>query len=246
MKKQIDKKLFSIPYSAWIQLLFWIIPSLLWWGATAARSSWIHPSCLTTPQTCTKESVLKVDQLSLGMEDWKADEYSYWTQNFAGTLAGAVPMTWHSALFLLRRCNSVTAVSSAFMDLLILGQTIAWNGLLTETSHLISQRPRPFVYQAPLERGIDPAHYTSFYSGHTSFTAATTFAIFLILLYRGAPQLILCLSAITFETLVLSTAYFRILAGRHFLTDVICGAIAGSLTAWMILQLHRQKNPHLF
>jgi membrane-associated phospholipid phosphatase len=66
-------------------------------------------------------------------------------------------------------------------------------------------------------------------------------AAFLILLFRGAPTLILLLAGALGQGLIFSTAYFRILAGRHFLTDVICGAIAGTSVALVVTWLHRSR-----
>ncbi len=223
-------------------ILFTLLPALLWWGAIYARPQMIQPRCSTDPQTCSKQSVLFMDRLSLNMEDSKADQYSYFTQNLSGIFAIAAPVAWNTALFALGKMNGIIALTTLGKDLVIILQTVVWNGFFTEASHLISQRPRPFVYSDPVQKGIDPAHYTSFYSGHTSFAAATTMAVFLILLSQGAPFIILLLSAIIMETLVFSTAYFRILAGRHFLTDVICAAISGSLIAWSVAALHRKAK----
>ncbi len=221
----------------------WIlIPSLLWLGATLTRPMFITPRCSTTPELCTKDSVLPMDQFSMSMEDPLADEYSYRTQNFSGLWAFAVPAAWTTARFLTGGIVGGIALTLLNENLITLLQVISWNGLFTELSHLASQRPRPFVFSDPTYRGIDPAHYTSFYSGHTSFVAATTTAVFLILLNQDAPFLILCLTFASSEALILSTAYFRIFAGRHFLTDVICGAIAGSLIAYLWVNRSRRKN----
>ena len=67
-------------------------------------------------------------------------------------------------------------------------------------------------------------------------------AVFLILWMRGAPLLLLLLSALAAETLIITTAYFRILAGRHFLTDVIMGALAGTTVAWVVVSRHRSRR----
>jgi undecaprenyl-diphosphatase len=103
---------------------------------------------------------------------------------------------------------------------------------------LIFQRPRPFVYLDPLQRGIDPAHYTSFYSGHTSFAAAMGVSVLILLWKRKVPLPFLAVLVVFIQVLVFSTGYFRIMAGRHFLTDVIVGGIAGAVTALCVLQVH--------
>jgi undecaprenyl-diphosphatase len=191
------------------------------------------------------------------MEDMTADGYSYQTQNFSGFWGITLPWGWTlfqtlSSLGSLRSFGVIRSLgilaANLGSDLVVYLQTISWNGLLTEISHIVSQRPRPFVFSNPTERGIDPAHYTSFYSGHTSFAAATGTCGFLLLMRAGAPLALLLLSFASTQALILSTAYFRILAGRHFLTDVLCGAIAGSITAYCLARRKAkkpiQKNTH--
>lgn len=241
MKRQFRKNWLRGPHSLKFDLLITLVALLLWVAATYSRSWVIQPKCGSAPQTCSKESVLPFDRLSLGMENSSADEYSYFTQNFSGVLAVSVPTLWNLSQFALGRLTPSSAIATLGIDLLIILQTTSWNGLFTEISHLLAQRPRPFVYMDPATRGIDPAHYTSFYSGHTSFTAAVNFILFLILWARGAPLVLLVFYAATLEGLVFSTAYFRILAGRHFLTDVIFGAFAGSLVACVVYWKHRYR-----
>ncbi|MEO5971406.1 MAG: phosphatase PAP2 family protein [Bdellovibrionia bacterium] len=222
-----------------------VIPVLIWAGSTFMRQTVITPSCMNAPQKCSKESLLPIDQISFGMEDPRADGYSYFTQNLSGVLAVAVPAAWSLSRLAMGSLSPAVTLSVLGVDLVLILQTASWNGFLTELSHWIVQRPRPFVYYDPVQRGIDPAHYVSFYSGHTSFAAAMTVATFLILVVRGAPLLLLMLSAIAVQSLIISTAYFRILAGRHFLTDVIFGAVAGSAVAWVVVSQHRLQHPRL-
>lgn len=222
--------------------LWTIVPALLWVGATYMRPSVIAASCIKAPEKCTQEFLLPIDRLSFGMEFPQADEYSYFTQNLSGVLAVGVPAVWSLSRYVMGSLSPVVALTTAGVDLVLVLQTISWNGIFTELSHLIVQRPRPFVYYDPLQRGLDSAHYVSFYSGHTSFTAAMTVVVFLILLVRGAPLFLILLSLISVESLILGTAYFRILAGRHFLTDVVCGALAGTAAAYIVVARHRNYS----
>lgn len=42
---------------------------------------------------------------------------------------------------------------------------------------------------------------------------------------------------------IMLTCYFRVQSGKHFPTDVIIGAVVGSLIAWGILKAHRSLSP---
>ena len=232
-------------------LLAILLPALLWYGAIHSRSYLIQPRCLATstagPPPCMKEELPLVDQFLVGHESGLADGYSFFTQNLSGALAVVIPTSWNVALFLTGRLSPVGGLLVTLgTDLGLVLQTVAWNGVFTELSHTLSQRPRPFVYSDPMTRGIDPAHYTSFYSGHTSFAAATQVVTLLILLARGAPYWLIILQGILCEVLIFSTAYFRMLAGRHFYTDVMCGAIGGTLAAVLVIAFYQrisaQKN----
>lgn len=208
-----------------------LLPFLLWWGAIYGRNTFIHPRCPAHPESCTTENIPQMDRFSVNLEDGKADLYSYYTQNTSGALALGVPVLWNAGLLLSQTLSPWTFWLSLSADLTLMGQTVAWNGLFTEISHYLTQRPRPFVYQDPPVRGAEASHYTSFYSGHTSFVAATQTALLLFLFFRGAPLWLLLLWLCFAESMVFSTAYFRVFAGRHFLTDVLAGASAGTLMA---------------
>lgn len=245
MKTQIFRKLQRSPQLTRKDLLMTFIPILFWTLAIYARPYVISPYCAEQPDLCVPSKVNFVDQSGLGLERSDADGFSYFTQNLSGILAFTVPGFWNGTLLILGKISPFVALTQTAVDLTIIAQTSAWNGLLTESAHLLSQRPRPFVYNRP-EEGKNFSNYTSFYSGHTSFSAASTTALFLTLLGRHAPSPVLILVAIVAQTLILSTAFFRILAGRHFITDVLAGALVGALIALIIAFLHRaSKKRHL-
>jgi membrane-associated phospholipid phosphatase len=222
--------------------LWTVVPAVLWVVLTFMRPSLIATSCVKDPEKCSKESLYPIDQLSFGIEDPRADEYSYITQNLSGALAVGIPALWSFSRLAVGALSPAAALTTVGIDLVLVLQTASWNGAFTEMSHLLVQRPRPFVYYDPRQRGIDPAHYVSFYSGHTSFAAAMAVAVFLILLGRGAPLGLIVVSIISAESLIISTAYFRIMAGRHFLTDVVFAALAGTATAWFVVVRHRSRE----
>ncbi len=219
---------------------------VLWAVLIAARNHVIQPYCAVQPSRCQVSQLSVPDQFSALSNDLRADHYSDWTQKSAAALLLlALPL-----LTLVRREKNKrralrkdlrSRTRSLKHDLLLALQVFLWNGALTEFAHFVSQRPRPFVYREPLILGLDPAHYTSFYSGHTSFTAALTLTLFLLTLRHrlALPWQLLALAS--YQGLTLATAYFRILAGRHFLSDVICGAIAGSWVAWIFF--YWQSSP---
>lgn len=239
MKWQNKKKELTLPSSLRREILLLLLPALIWLAGIYGRPYFLGSACSQAPEACSHASVPKVDQLSLGMENETADLYSYWGQNISGALAMTIPHLWTGISFATGALTPTAALSTVLIDSLLVLQAASWNGMFTETSHYLSRRPRPFVYSDPAVRGIDPSHYTSFYSGHTSFAAAANMAVFFILLFRGAPWYLLLLSITTSEALIFGTGFFRILAGRHFLSDVLVGGLAGILTAWWTVRRFR-------
>jgi membrane-associated phospholipid phosphatase len=214
----------------WSDLAWTVLPALLWFLAIYSRGSLINPHCAQKPDQCTAASLLAMDRPAVGLEAPGADAISFTTQGLSGVVAIAAVPTWQAALAMAGRITPAAALIATGIDLTVLLQTTFWNGLLTESAHLATQRGRPFVYVDPA-RARDYSNYTSFYSGHTSFAAASTVALFLILLSRGAPTWLLGLAGTFSYSMISLTGLFRVLAGRHFPTDVLIGALAGICVA---------------
>jgi membrane-associated phospholipid phosphatase len=200
----------------------------------------ITPHCSIHPERCTKSSLLVMDQPAIGLEVPGADSLSFMTQGLSGVMALSIPPLWHAGLLLTRQVSPMTALLGLGTDLVLFAQTAAWNGLFTETSHLITQRPRPFVYTDP-QRAQDFSNYTSFYSGHTSFAACAAIYLLLMLAGRGAASWLLWLAAANAYGLMSLTGLYRVLAGRHVPTDVLIGALAGTMVALTVAYLHRRR-----
>ena len=241
MKSQFWNTLQAPPRLRRKDFFLTLAPALLWGVALFSRPYVLSPHCAEHPDTCLTSSVNRIDQPGLGLENSNADGFSYWTQNFSGVLALTAPAIWSGSLAVLGTVTPAIALEQAGIDLVLVLQTAAWNGLATETAHLLTERPRPFVYSRPTE-AQNPSNYTSFYSGHTSFAAASNTALLIILFARQAPTFLLLLTGALGQVLILSTAFFRVLAGRHFISDVLAGAIAGSCIALLVAYFHRKRE----
>lgn len=241
MKSQIFKKLQGSPHITRKDFWLTIIPALLWLIGVYSRPYLIETHCAKKPGTCVPASVNFFDQPSLGLERSDADRLSFWTQDLSGVIALTTPALWNGTLAWMGRISPALALGQTAVDLTIILQTAAWNGVATETTRLIVQRPRPFVYSRP-EEGNNPASYVSFYSGHTSFSAASMSALFMTLLGRDAPTPLLIVIGALAQILILSTAFFRVLAGRHFITDVLTGAVMGAFVALIVALFHRKRR----
>jgi membrane-associated phospholipid phosphatase len=217
-----------------------ILPFLLWTALVQVRPWILHTHCGPDLSGCPKEQVLPMDRPGLGIENSPADGYSFFTQNLSGVLAASGPIAYQTTRVALGIASPASAMALAGTDLVLFLESWGINGALTEGIRLVAQRPRPYVYSNP-QQGLDPQNYVSFYSGHTSFAATACICLLLILIGRGAPTSVLLFTAALSQCLIISTAAYRILSGRHFLSDVLAGAVMGGAVAILIAILHRPK-----
>ena len=136
-----------------------------------------------------------------------------------------------------------------FKSLLIMtAETFAFNYGTTYIVKSTVNRTRPYVYNTNLPVAIRTHKESrqSFYSGHTSQTAAATFLFAKVIsdfhpyLKPGVKTGIWAF-AITVPAV---EAYFRVKGGKHYPTDVITGYALGALSGWLIPELHRNRDYH--
>jgi len=107
------------------------------------------------------------------------------------------------------------------------------------------RRPRPLTYNpaVPLSEKAGEGKSNSFFSGHTSWSATSTF--FIVKIYtdyrqiKGLKRLLLYTGAAVPPALV---GYYRLEAGKHFKTDVLTGLLVGAVCGITVPELHRNKN----
>jgi len=131
----------------------------------------------------------------------------------------------------LGRGQADAALQLALINL----EVIAVNGLLTRVTQRAVGRARP--------DHADLADNTSFFSGHTSVAFSMASALCVehsrIEIYGGIADKVVCPAALTAAT---ATGLLRIVADRHFASDVLAGAILGSLVGATIAWLHLRAD----
>jgi membrane-associated phospholipid phosphatase len=114
-------------------------------------------------------------------------------------------------------------------DMLLIGESVTLAADLTELTKIIVGRERPFVSVLPASEKprteIPSDNNASFFSGHASTAfalAASAGTISTLHGYRWAP-----LTWSIGGAIAVTTAYLRIAADKHWLTDVVVGAVVG-------------------
>ena len=108
----------------------------------------------------------------------------------------------------------------------------------------LAKRTRPYVYDpnTPLEEKQTVGARLSFYSGHTSTTAATSFYIarvFSDYLSNKTVKTFIWIGAAIYPAL---TGYLRRDTGNHFRTDVITGYLIGAAIGYFIPEIHLRNE----
>ncbi|MFN4254972.1 MAG: phosphatase PAP2 family protein [Saprospiraceae bacterium] len=115
---------------------------------------------------------------------------------------------------------------------------------LTELTKNLARRSRPYIYDlaAPLDEKMGTDARRSFFSGHTSMSAAGCFFAAKVwsdfhpsskwrpVVWGGAAAL------------PALTGLYRVLAGKHFPTDVLAGYAVGGFCGWLVPHLHRRER----
>ena len=104
-------------------------------------------------------------------------------------------------------------------------------------------RPRPYVYRwDEIHDGkLTGEAAASFFSGHTAL--AFNGALFTGYVYQKCHPGSRWVKPIWIGgiSMAVATGIFRITSAKHFPTDVIAGAVFGSMTGWLIPRLHEEE-----
>jgi len=105
----------------------------------------------------------------------------------------------------------------------------------------LTLRTRPYVYDpnTPMDKKMSKDARVSFYSGHTSTTAAISFyvaRVFSDYLSDNTAKTFIWAGAVVYPALV---GYLRRDSGRHFRTDVLTGYAIGAAIGYFIPELHK-------
>jgi undecaprenyl-diphosphatase len=117
-------------------------------------------------------------------------------------------------------------------------EAVALSGVIVLVCKTVFGRGRPYLEKGP--RYFDPFTFKkdthSFPSGHTSTAFALT-----------VPWIVYYPSIFTYSLLVIpvGTAFARIAKDKHWLTDVIGGAIIGGLTGYLLVKSHQETRDNL-
>ena len=124
------------------------------------------------------------------------------------------------------------------------GETLLLNGGIVTMLKGLVNRTRPYAYNDDPDISMEQrtSHDTvlSFPSGHTANAFAA--AVFMSTVYGrlhpdGSGRAWVWAGSLTAAA---GVGYLRYAAGKHYPTDIIAGAVIGSLVGWLVPKLHEQ------
>lgn len=124
------------------------------------------------------------------------------------------------------------------------GETVFINAGLTMLTKYSVRRARPFVYDPNMDyaKKTQANAKASFFSGHTSMTAANTFFAATVFSDYFPDSKFKPIVWGVAATIPAVTGYLRVRGGRHYPTDVIVGYAVGALVGWAVPTLHKRKK----
>lgn len=193
----------------------------------AAAVPYAFPHLITPTCPCDPASVNRFDRVAIGHRSTAASTAS----DVTAALAIAVPPV-ADALHL-------GLGAPLLADVTVFAETLAVSSALVVAAKYGVQRPLPLTYDGDPKYVGAQGGYRSFYSGHTTTVVSALTAAAWTLRWRdgaGAwPWVVVTVAGG-------SVGVERVLAGRHFPSDVIVGAAVGLAVGTAVPWLHRRRS----
>lgn len=190
-------------------------------------SSWLLRGELAPPHCaprCDRATLPGFDRGAAGLYDEDARNVSD---------AGVATVIVGSTAFLL--------LDGGLVEFAVGAEAVLATSAVVVLTMMAVRRPRPFAYgeEAPLSARLDGNAGLAFPSGHTANAFAATLATFHSLHThhpRSAWPWVFLGGGVLLSSAVGAS---RVLAGDHFPSDVVAGAVLGTTIGWLVPELHR-------
>ena len=199
---------------------------------------------ISTPEALTEADILQLDGQTINSFDrYAISRNSKTAQDWSDVfLTGVLVLP---TIFLSHHHTRKDIIPLLAMSVEVIG--INW--ALTSITKRIARRTRPLAYNPafPLEEKTTENARASFFSGHTSHTAALSFLTAKVMTdYHPDARMGAKIGIWAFAASIPAlTGYLRIRAGKHFPTDTIVGYLVGGLVGIAIPSLHKHSEQRL-
>lgn len=181
---------------------------------------------------CDSTRLWGIDRGTLGLPRENISTLSTGTMGL--TMAGA------AALVAFSRRGEPEANKAALEDLAVMAEAVDLDVAVTQWAKVLFHRARPVLYTSLAGQNQTVDAGRSFPSGHASFAFAAAASAMSILerrhvlgSHRAEAALLVVGAALT--------SSLRVVAHKHFPTDVVAGAALGSAIGWLVPQVHKVR-----
>ncbi len=196
-------------------------------AAAAVPTLWPNAFARATCAPCDQAALWPIDRGTVGPVRPGADALSTAALGTEALLG---------ALF-LARARSGEGTAAYAEDATVIAEAVSLTELATVWTKVLVHRPRPYLY-VPTASGPPSADDgRSFPSGHASVAFAAAAAYASILHRRGVAGRHKLQIGVLFGTAT-ATAALRVIARKHFPTDVVAGAALGFVIGWTVPAIH--------
>lgn len=122
-------------------------------------------------------------------------------------------------------------------------EALTITGVLYSAGAGYTNRLRPMVYssETPMEKRLASEQKKSFFAGHVALVATSTFFMARVIADYHPESHYKWLYYSIAGAATATTAYFRQAAGEHFPSDILLGAVVGTLSGLLTPSLHKNK-----
>lgn len=157
---------------------------------------------------------------------------------------GTMKIASDAGLFLVPVSASLLTLASdrRYDTFVLVAESLVITANINQATKFIAARARPYR-QYRNDVGVDPAKgddYLSFFSGHAASTFSVTSATY-AWMRTDRPDLAPYVGGAMFAGAAF-TSYARIASDRHYLSDVVTGAVVGSVIGWYVIESHRVES----
>jgi len=222
------KKIAPLRYNLKLDLTATIVASTGWIVMKALQND-------MAPSTCRWCGVNGLDSWGHNNLRWSNREAADMSSNI--TAYGLAPVVAFGLDALAAHCDD--QIQDFAVDALIIAESAAVSSLFNQIIKISVGRQRPDAHYG--ETDLNSSSNTSFYSNHTNLAFTLAVSSGTVATMRGYKLAPLIWGAGL--TVAATTGYLRIAADKHYITDVIGGAVIGSAFGFGIPYFfHRSKK----
>jgi membrane-associated phospholipid phosphatase len=199
-----------------VTLALWVLPELFKASLAPAEARWVTPPGI---DVSVRTALVWPDPTPAAIT--------------SDILVAAVPLGL--GLWDFFEAQAAGGVRTAAEDLLVITEAIAVAGAVTTVVRYTTARIRPYAYYGDAT-GV-PEDHLSFWSGHTTTAFSAAAAAGYVAQVRGYPSWP-WVYAVGF-TAAGAVSYFRVAGDKHWMTDVVVGAVMGTGIGFLVPWLHR-------